>query len=291
LDERAVLSIFEVKNRPSFDPLIIHTDRIEKLDRYVSHMPATALLLARTFWPGPLTLLLPKSDAIPDLVTSGLNQVAVRIPDHPLTLGLLSSLDYPLAAPSANPFGYISPTSPAHVDKQLGSKIPYILDGGFSGVGIESTIVGFPDGIPTIYRLGGLAIEKIVAVVGQVRTMAHSSSNPQAPGMLKSHYAPRKPLYLVDKNQMAASDRNQEALYLLLEQTLHEIPLDRQMILSSSGNLQEAAKNLFRYLRALDELPGSPIYAHLLPEEGLGRAINDRLRRAAADQEGDHINS
>nr|WP_310590383.1 L-threonylcarbamoyladenylate synthase [Dyadobacter sp. NIV53] len=195
LDEKSVLSIFEVKNRPSFDPLIIHTDSLDKLKNYVTDLPASARNLAIAFWPGPLTLLLPKKSIIPDLVTSGLDHVAVRIPNHPLTLELLRQLEFPLAAPSANPFGYISPTKSEHVNAQLGEKIPYILDGGECGVGIESTIVGFVNDIPTVYRLGGLAIDEIENIVGKVNVLPHSSSNPQAPGMLKSHYAPRKPFF------------------------------------------------------------------------------------------------
>ncbi|MES2733756.1 MAG: L-threonylcarbamoyladenylate synthase, partial [Bacteroidota bacterium] len=153
LNTKAVARIFSVKNRPTFDPLIIHTNSLEKVLQFVDEMPAQAKTLAQACWPGPLTLLLPRKDSIPDLVTSGLDTVAVRIPNHSLTLSLLEALEFPLAAPSANPFGYISPTTAEHVYNQLGKKIPYILDGGPCLVGIESTIVGFEDGEPTIYRL------------------------------------------------------------------------------------------------------------------------------------------
>jgi L-threonylcarbamoyladenylate synthase len=281
LDEKAVLSIFETKNRPSFDPLIVHTDSLEKLAHYVQEIPEKAVLLAKEFWPGPLTLLLPKKDIIPDLVTSGLDTVAVRIPDHPLTLELLSELDFPLAAPSANPFGYISPTTASHVNQQLGEKIPYILDGGECGIGIESTIIGFVDGVPTIYRLGGLAIEAIENVVGAVGLMPHSSSNPQAPGMLKSHYAPRKPFFLHDRETIpTASD--QLTGYLLFDQFIEGIDQKYQRILSPQGDLKEAAHNLFAYLRELDAQPVKRIFAEFVPDVDLGRAINDRLKRAAA---------
>jgi L-threonylcarbamoyladenylate synthase len=281
LDEKAVLSIFETKNRPSFDPLIVHTDSLKKLAEYVQEIPEAAFLLAKEFWPGPLTLLLPKKDIIPDLVTSGLDTVAVRIPDHPLTLALLSELDFPLAAPSANPFGYISPTSAAHVNQQLGEKIPYILDGGECGIGIESTIIGFVDGIPTIYRLGGLAIEAIESVVGPVGLMPHSSSNPQAPGMLKSHYAPRKPFFLQERKVIpAASD--QATGYLLFDRFIEGIDQTYQRLLSPQGDLKEAAHNLFAYLRELDAQPVERIFAEFVPDVDLGRAINDRLKRAAA---------
>ena len=159
LNPRAVAAIYEVKNRPSFNPLIIHTDRLEKVTEYVASVPRVAQELAQAFWPGPLTLLLPKTDKLPDIVTAGSDRVAVRIPKHPLALALLSELDFPLAAPSANPFGYISPTTVAHVEEQLGDKIAYILDGGSCSVGIESTIVGVEDNKLEVYRRGGISIE------------------------------------------------------------------------------------------------------------------------------------
>jgi L-threonylcarbamoyladenylate synthase len=161
LNPDAVAKIFSVKNRPSFDPLIIHTDSLEKVRKFTLDIPAPLDRLAAHFWPGPLTLLLPKKPIVPDLVTSGLDTVAVRIPQHTLTLSLLEALDFPLAAPSANPFGYISPTTAAHVQDQLGDKIPYILDGGPSQVGLESTIVGLENGEVVVYRLGGLEVAAI----------------------------------------------------------------------------------------------------------------------------------
>ena len=280
LDKKSVLSIFETKNRPSFDPLIIHTDSLDKLKNFVTGFPENALDLAKAFWPGPLTLLLPKKLIIPDLVTSGLDHVAVRIPNHPLTLDLLRQLDFPLAAPSANPFGYISPTKPGHVNAQMGDKIPYILDGGECGVGIESTIVGFINNIPTIYRLGGLAVEEIENVVGKVNVMPHSSSNPQAPGMLKSHYAPRKPFYLRSKEEFALAHHGIGCL--LFDKLIDNKDIQYQRVLSTTGDLKEAAHHLFAYLRELDALPVQEIWAEKAPDFGLGLAINDRLRRAAA---------
>ena len=279
-NEKSVLSIFEVKNRPSFDPLIIHTDSLGKVSDFVHDFPEMAKDLAKAFWPGPLTLLLPKKNIIPDLVTSGLDQVAVRIPDHPLTLHLLAQLDFPLAAPSANPFGYISPTQPSHVNAQLGEKIPYILDGGECGVGIESTIVGFVEGVPTVYRLGGLAVEEIENIVGKVVMLPHSSSNPQAPGMLKSHYAPRKPFFLKTREEIskAADDIG----CLLFEEKIGNSAVKFQRILSETADMKEAAYHLFAYLRELDLSPVREIWAEKVPELGLGLAINDRLARAAA---------
>ncbi|MEZ4905105.1 MAG: L-threonylcarbamoyladenylate synthase [Spirosomataceae bacterium] len=279
-DEDAVLKIFNVKNRPQFDPLIIHTDTLLKVATFVSAFPEKAQKLAIAFWPGPLTLLLPKSEFISDLVTSGLDTVAVRIPNHPLTLQLLSILDFPLAAPSANPFGYISPTSAQHVAQQLGEQIPYILEGGKSNIGLESTIVGFEENETVIYRLGGIAVEVIEEVVGPVKVMAHSSSNPKAPGMLKSHYAPLKPLFTSDFEQLLEQYPKEKIGYLAFQYKRKGISSKNQRVLSSTGDAQEAAKQFFSHLRYLDNLLIEVIYAEFLPEEGLGRAINDRIRRA-----------
>ncbi len=282
LNGEAALSIFKTKNRPSFDPLIIHIGSVDQLSKWVTALPEKAKKLAENFWPGPLTLLLPKSSLIPDIVTSGLKEVAIRIPDHPLTRALLNQLDFPLAAPSANPFGYISPTTAAHVNEQLGDKIAYILDGGACTVGVESTIIGFPDDVPTLYRKGGLPLEEIEKIIGKVETLPHSSSNPKAPGMLKSHYAPGKPFYLATREKMLKADRNKTA-FLLFGNPLDDLLPEKQLLLSPERNLQEAARNLFSYLRKLDATPDTTeIYAELVPDEGLGRAINDRLRRAAA---------
>jgi L-threonylcarbamoyladenylate synthase len=281
LDEKAVFSIFEIKNRPSFDPLIVHTDSLEKVRTFVTDFPEKAQRLAEHFWPGPLTLLLQKKAIVPDLVTSGLDTVAVRIPNHPLTLELLRILEFPLAAPSANPFGYISPTSAAHVNAQLGDKIPYILDGGECEIGIESTIVGFENDEVIVYRLGGLAIDEIESVVGKVTIMPHSSSDPKAPGMLKSHYAPRKPLFLNFKEAFKESAPEESTGYLLFDNFLTGVPRENQRVLSLTGDMREAAHNLFAYLRELDTLPVTRILAERAPMRGLGLAINDRLQRAS----------
>ncbi len=279
LDIEAVTKIFEVKNRPTFDPLIVHTNSIERLTKFVKFMPEKALLLAQKFMPGPLTMLLPKHHSIPDLVTSGLDTVAVRIPNHALTLELLSNLAFPLAAPSANPFGYISPTSAQHVAKQLGDKIPYILDGGECQIGLESTIMGFENEEVVVYRKGGLSIEEIEKIVGKIRVNSHSSSNPKAPGMLKSHYAPRKDLLLFQGGKF--SEDVDKIGYLSFQKFNSDIPKKNQLILSESGNYKEAARNLFAYMRQLDSMNIDKIYVELLPEKDLGRAINDRLKRAS----------
>lgn len=280
LSETAVAEIFAVKNRPSFDPLIIHINSFEQLGAYVQEIPAQAIELAKHFLPGPLTLLLPKKTIISDLVTAGSPLVAVRIPNHPLTLDLLSKLEFPLAAPSANPFGYISPTRPEHVEQQLGNKIPYILDGGACEVGLESTIIGFPNGQATIFRKGGIAIEAIEKVIGTVAVQTHSTSNPSAPGLLKSHYAPTVPLVLGTIADLLLQYEGKQVGILSFQKHYSSIPAEHQVVLSQSGNFTEAARNLFAGMRYLDSLQLDVILAELLPEEDLGRAVNDRLRRA-----------
>ncbi len=282
LDEAAVARIFEVKNRPRFDPLIVHLPHADQLDQYAAEIPAKALLLAQTFMPGPLTLLLPKRPEIPDLVTAGAALCAFRVPLHPVAQALLQSLPFPLAAPSANPFGYISPTTAAHVAQQLGDKIPYILDGGPCQVGLESTIVGFEGEQPVVYRKGGLPIEQVEALVGAVRVRPHSTSNPLAPGMLQSHYAPRIPLLWGNLEELLAAHAHEQPAVLAFRQKIPHLPAQRQEILSPSGDLAEAARNLFAAMRRLDACGARLILAERLPEQGLGRAINDRLRRAAA---------
>ena len=280
--EEAVVKIFEAKNRPSFDPLIVHVDSIEQAEEMVLNFPGKAKDLAARFWPGPLTLLLKKRAVIPDIVTSGLSTVALRIPDHPLTKDLLHGLDFPLAAPSANPFGYVSPTSVKHVNDQLGDKIPYILDGGDCHVGIESTIIGFINEEPEIYRLGGIPVEDIESLVGKVNVKNHSSSRPEAPGLLESHYAPVKKVKLIDSSVPVTNVDPDQIGLIRFKEIDPEVPEKNQIILSRNGDLIEAAKNLFSALRKMDEMDVQFVIAESLPEIGLGRAINDRLRRAAA---------
>ena len=284
LDEKAVLQIFKSKNRPRFDPLIVHLASIDQVYDYVENIPDELKALAEVFWPGALTLLLPKKDIIPDLVTSGLGKVGVRVPNHPLTRSLLELLDFPLAAPSANPFGYISPTSASHVQHHLGKKLAYILDGGLCEVGLESTIVGMEQGQVIIYRLGGVSVGAIEEVVGRVLILPQSSSNPQSPGMLKSHYAPKKPMVLGDLDELMQQYQLEKGGFAILsfKRSFPEVPASNQVTLSSSGDYDEAARNLFSAMRTLDETNASLILAEELPEIHLGKAINDRLRRAAA---------
>ena len=286
LNEEAVITIFEVKKRPFFDPLIIHVPDWQTLEQHVEMVPPVLEKLGKTFMPGPLTLLLDKKKHIPDLITSGSSRVAVRIPSHPMTLQVLRALDFPIAAPSANPFGYISPTTAQHVYDQLGDQIPYILDGGSATVGLESTIVGLEHGEVTIYRKGGLEVEKIHECVGgTINVQDHSSSHPQAPGMLTSHYAPKTPFYLLTTlNKGNILEKTKNVGFLKFKNYDPHAPEINQRVLSASGDMHEAARNIFRYMRELDDLGLQAIYAELLPETGLGMAINDRLRRASVHE-------
>ncbi|MCX2743612.1 L-threonylcarbamoyladenylate synthase [Mangrovivirga sp. M17] len=279
-DPEAVTGIFEAKQRPSFDPLIVHTDTLEKVKSFTTHIPEKARILAEKFWPGPLTLVLEKQNIIPDIVSSGLTTVGVRMPNHPLTRELLSLIDFPVAAPSANPFGYISPTTAEHVAAQLSDKVDYILDGGECKVGIESTIIGFENDEPVILRLGGLSIDEIENVVGKVDVMPHSSSNPKAPGMLKSHYAPKKKFYLGNINELLKEHPGKEVGVLTFKPMNTGHPY--YFALSENGDMHEAAANLFSLMRKLDNSPIEAIIAERVPDTGLGKAINDRLSRASA---------
>jgi len=276
--ETAVAKIFEAKNRPTFDPLIVHVASTQMLEEVVSHVPEEYRELMQHFWPGPLTLLFQKSTKIPDLVTSGLPKVAVRCPAHPVFQALLQSLPFPLAAPSANPFGYISPTSAQHVLDQLGDVIGGVLDGGESAVGVESTIVDFEDGAYKVLRLGGTTVEEIEQVLGKKVLVQTSSSQPAAPGMLDQHYAPKTKFWLgeISEGLKIFSGKNIAVMsFVPLKGDFFNLPL------SIRGDLKEAAAHLFQYMRDLDDRGFEVIIAEPVPNEGLGRAINDRLLRAS----------
>jgi L-threonylcarbamoyladenylate synthase len=280
-DANAVAKIFEAKNRPFFDPLIVHTFALEQIYQLVEEIPAPLLALAKKYWPGPLTLLLPKKEIIPDIVTSGLPNVGVRIPQQTETLELLKLLHFPLAAPSANPFGYVSPTSAQHVYAQLQGKIPYILDGGECQVGLESTIVGMQNGMVTIFRIGGLSMEAIEAIVGKVNFNIHQGDNPAAPGMLSAHYSTSKPIIVGNINQNIIKYNENKIGIISFKNQFSEIAIKYCYTLSVNGNLSEAAQHLFAAMRALDSSDVEIILTEQFPNEGLGRAINDRLKRAS----------
>ena len=278
LDAIAVAKIFEAKNRPSFNPLIIHLPNFEAVKPYVTKIPTLALTLAKAFSPGPISFLLPKSSLVPDIVTAGSDFVVVRIPNHPVTLELLNKLDFPLAAPSANPFGYVSPVNATHVWEGLSGKIPYILDGGDCLVGIESTIVGFDQDNIIIHRLGGISVEDIYECTGKMPLLSLLHQQPHTPGQLKSHYAPKTPLYVgqVEEN-IAQFNSSTMAVISLQQEYVHA---GKSYVLSPTGNLAEAASKLFNVLREIDHSDATIILAEIFPDEGIGKAINDRLQRA-----------
>ena len=279
LDANAALKIFETKNRPSFDPLIVHLGSLSQVGMVCETPPALASELMEQFWPGPLTIVLPKNKQVPDVVTAGLTSVGIRMPRHQLTHSLLKQLDFPLAAPSANPFGYVSPTQASHVLDQLGGKIPYILDGGPCEVGVESTIISFTGAKPIVLRLGGLPIEEIEKITGHLEVQNQSTSNPQAPGMLSAHYSPGKKVLLGDIAEMLkVVDRETTGVISFRK----SFGIRHEYILSEEGDLREAARNLFAALRWMDKSEVNLVLAEYVPNEGLGRAMNDRLKRAAA---------
>jgi L-threonylcarbamoyladenylate synthase len=274
LDAQAVAQIFAAKQRPHFDPLIVHIGHIADLPKVAAKVPPAAQALIDAFWPGPLTVVLPKQEHIPDLVTSGLPTVAVRMPQHPVALSLLQEVEFPLAAPSANPFGYVSPTTRQHVLDQLADKVAMVLEGGACSVGVESTIVAFPEGQPTVLRLGGVSVEAIESVLGFPLPTQLSSSQPHAPGQLASHYAPSRGIRLVEYGEDCPSPGAPFVRFYDAR--------DRDCSLSADGSSASAATRLFGILRALDAEPEGPeVWVEKAPEEGLGRAINDRLTRAA----------
>ena len=282
LDEKAVRKIYEVKNRPLHNPLILHLSGKEELDKYVNDIPTVVHQLIEHFWPGPLTLLLQKKETVPEIITHGMPRVAVRVPNHPLTLELLKNLSFPLAAPSANPSGYISPTQAEHVQQQIGTKIPYILDGGNCTQGIESTIVGFDNNEVIIYRLGAVSMEEIENITGDVSFYIRDENTPQAPGMLLKHYSPRTPFYLTEDYLLTIKNMEEKKIGLLLfKQPEINLNITQQEVLSVNGNLKEAASNLYAAMHRLDAANLDVIIAEKFPDDGIGKAINDRLERAA----------
>jgi L-threonylcarbamoyladenylate synthase len=279
LNPLAVARIFEVKDRPQFDPLIVHIADLRQAEILVLKFPEKALQLAEKFWPGPLTLVLDKSSMVPDIVTSSLPTVAIRVPHHPMAIDLIRESGRPIAAPSANPFGAVSPTTAEHVRKSLGDKVDMVLDGGPCSVGVESTILSFAGKEPTLLRPGGVSLEDIQALVGPVRVNTSAAGKPLAPGQLENHYAPRTPLVLDDSLETLPEGKKIGLLSFQKPKAIHDFRAVE--VLSEKGDLKEAAANLFAAMRRLDELGLDLIVTHPLPHEGLGRAINDRLYKAS----------
>ncbi len=285
-DAQAVARVFEAKRRPRIDPLIVHIADISQADTLVEAFSPEARKLAESFWPGPLTMILKKNRTVPDIVTSGLPDVAIRMPDNQLALALIRLSGVPIAAPSANPFGYISPTTADHVRRQLGKEIEIVLDGGDCRVGVESTIVSFSDNKPAIMRHGGIPVEEIERIIGPLSGVRQLQATSIYPGQFPRHYSPRTPLVLLNQDEplpggshvglLSFGPYTQGISYAAIE------------ILSQTRNLDEAAANLYRALHRLDALNLETIFAYLVPDEGLGVTINDRLRKASNQSKRNH---
>ena len=276
-NDLAVARIFEAKGRPRFNPLIVHVPDVASA-RDLAVFDARAERVAERFWPGPLSLVLPRAPGCPVslLASAGLDTLAIRVPAHPLALALLRATGRPLAAPSANRSGRLSPTSAADVMTELGGRIAAVLDGGHCQVGIESTVLDLCGAEPTLLRPGGVSREALAQMLGSVATGGNAGAAPRSPGMLESHYAPDRPLRLE-----AHDARPGEALLALGPDPAPE-GFREVRWLSRTGDLTEAAANLFAALRALDRPDFAGIAVMPIPRHGLGTAINDRLRRAAA---------
>ena len=280
LDPIAVSRIFEIKGRPTFNPLILHVKDASELEKYVQDVPPKAYELIEKFWPGPLSILLKKKDSVPSLITAGLDTVVVRSPAHPMTSELLKMLEFPLAAPSANPFKSISPTSALHVENAFGDKLPYILDGGKATLGIESTIVSFAEEQATLLRLGSLPLEKIERITGPLKRKVKKNSNPSAPGQLDKHYSPEKSIILTTKLEEAILNYSNNSISII-NFGPKKYAVNHQYNLSETGDMHEAAANLFEFLHRADADDSEIILAERVPDKGLGLAINDRLERAS----------
>lgn len=280
-EEKAIKKIFELKKRPLYNPLIVHLHSAKQLDEVAKDIPEKALILAEKFWPGSLTLVLKKQPHIPDLVTAGKDTVAVRVPQHLMALALLELLDFPLVAPSANPFGSISPTSAQHVDVYFKEQLPVILDGGNCVNGVESTIIGFNGNTPILYRHGAVSVEELEDCIGPIEYSTHNDISPNAPGMLSRHYAPHTETRLVEDISEAIHLCSGKRVGVLSFKELSIAQeVEAQEILSPKGDLKEAARNLYAALHRLDAQHLDLIIAERFPNEGLGITLNDRLQRA-----------
>lgn len=280
--EKAIRSIFELKKRPLYNPLIVHLKSVTQLEQVAKDIPEKARLLAEAFWPGPLTMVLKKQSTISDLITAGKDTVGVRVPNHPVALALLDQLDFPLAAPSANPFGSISPTIAAHVSNYFEENEVHVLDGGPCTKGIESTIVGFENDQPVLYRAGATSIAAIEPIVGPLKIFTKDDVAPIAPGMLSKHYAPSTPTVFSTDIEKTLLDYIDKRIGVLSFCQQYEHPcIIHQEMLSSKGDLDEAASRLYAAMHELDGKKLDILIVEQLPNEGIGIAINDKLKRAS----------
>lgn len=275
----AVAKVFEIKKRPKFDPLIVHIGDREWVFQIAGSVPPEAIKLMDRFWPGPLTLILEKKDIIPEIVTAGLSTVGIRMPSHPVAVDLIKSYGGPIAAPSANPFGYMSPTKAHHVATLLDERVPLILDGGDSACafGLESTIVSFNDGKVYVHRHGAVSLEELSEIAGTVYEK-EAIGLCESPGQLPYHYAPARPLRIIDSVDEIVNTKSS----FLAFKTPDIAPVSKySKVLSPTGDLREAAANFFSYLIELDREDVDIIYAERLPERGLGKAMMERLKKAS----------
>jgi L-threonylcarbamoyladenylate synthase len=278
LNPQACAAIFEAKKRPFFDPLIVHISDFSQLVPLVKNPSEVELILAHAFWPGPLTIIFRKMDIIPDIVSSGLDTVAVRMPSHLVALELIRRSGTPIAAPSANPFGYLSPTTAEHVDSQLGSAVGMILDGGPCDVGVESTIIRVEENRVILLRPGGIPAEQIERLTSLRIAVQDNTKKVESPGQMPWHYAPSSKLVIIPEGAPVPETAGNA---LCAFRTKRE-GFSAVEVLSPSGDLREAAARLFSALRDLDASGANIIYAEEVPENGLGRAIMNRLKKAAA---------
>lgn len=283
LNADAVARIFEAKQRPQFDPLIVHIAEHPALATLVPQLSSAAHQLIKRFWPGPLTLIVPKHPVVPDLVTAGLPTVAIRMPAHPVAQALIREAGVPIAAPSANPFGYVSPTTAQHVHEGLGDKVDLILDGGPCAIGVESTILSMVGTSPELLRPGSITLAELREVLGPIIRTSSADAAPVAPGQSARHYATYTPITILPAPGNWPALQPRERAGLLALSTAGDV--DSQFcaveVLSASGDLREAARHLFAALRRLDALNLDRLYAEPCEEQGLGLAIMDRLRRCA----------
>jgi L-threonylcarbamoyladenylate synthase len=287
LDALAVARIFEIKARPSFDPLIVHVSSDGMLHSVVEAVPEKAYDLIERFWPGPLTIVLPKADVIAGIVTAGLDTVAVRMPEHPVARAIIGEAGVPIAAPSANPFGYLSPTRAEHVRRMLDGRVDLIVDGGPTAHGVESTIVVLDP--PTLLRYGAVPAEEIEEITGPLERNLLSDRAPLAPGSLAQHYAPQTPVRIVRDPGSVPYEERRRAGLLAFRRPVEGYAAVR--VLSERGDLREAAAQLFGALHELEQLSLERIDAQLVPEARLGAAINDRLRRASVPREAQRVSN
>jgi L-threonylcarbamoyladenylate synthase len=277
----AISKVYQLKGRPEWNPLIVHIGKMEQLPSLVGEIPQKARLVMEHFWPGPLTVVLPKTDAVPDSVTSGQKTVAIRMPAHPVALDLLQQLPFPLVAPSANPFSRISPTDAKSVEAYFGDAL-LVLEGGPCDVGIESTILSFKEELPQILRLGKITQNEIESLIGRVEVKNTPTEKPEAPGMIRTHYAPTTPAFFMQNPMEVLHDVSNLNVGCVFFSEQLNVPIGiYSVVLSKSGSLEEASKNLFATLSELDRGGFDLLLLQAFPDEGMGLAVNDRLYRAS----------